>query len=158
MAGLTPQPEMVDLFEFCSEVTQETQQMAQGKHRIVFASSGGCPQVLIDVKLLRQILFNLLSNATKYSPDGGTVTLLLHCDEQEFVLQVKDQGMGIPADGRDRIFDTFHRATNVGSIPGTGLGLAIVKRAVDALDGTIDFESQEGIGTTFFVRIPMTRG
>lgn len=158
MAGLTPQPEVVDLFEFCSEVAQETQQMAQGKHRVVFDSSSGCPQVLVDVKLLRQILFNLLSNATKYSPDGGTVTLLLHCDEEEFVLQVKDQGMGIPAEGRDRIFDTFHRATNVGSIPGTGLGLAIVKRAVDALNGTIDFESQEGVGTTFFVRIPLTRG
>ena len=132
--------------------------MAQGKHRVVFDSSGRCPQVLVDVKLLRQILFNLLSNATKYSPDGGTVTLLLHCDEDEFVLQVKDQGMGIPAEGRDRIFDTFHRATNVGSIPGTGLGLAIVKRAIDARNGTIDCESQEGVGTTFIVRIPMTRG
>ena len=66
--------------------------------------------------------------------------------------RVQDEGIGIPEDDQARLFEVFHRARNVGDIRGTGLGMAIVKRAVDALGGSIDFESQVGVGTTFIVR------
>ena len=70
--------------------------------------------------------------------------------------RVDDQGIGIPELDQARLFEVFHRARNVAGIKGTGLGMAIVKRAVDALNGTIVFESRMGVGTTFVVRLPTT--
>ena len=69
---------------------------------------------------------------------------------------VQDEGIGIPEPDQARLFEVFHRAHNVGGIRGTGLGMANVKRAVDALEGTITFESQVGVGTTFVVLLPTT--
>ena len=78
----------------------------------------------------------------------------VRCESETMEFRVQDNGIGIPEADRARLFEAFHRAHNVGDIPGTGLGMAIVKRAVDALDGTITFESRFGVGTTFTVRLP----
>jgi signal transduction histidine kinase len=116
----------------------------------------GSPSVpCMDEKLLRQILENLLSNAIKYSPSGGNVELTLSDFSNQAVFQIRDHGIGIPAEDQQQLFETFHRATNVGTIAGTGLGLAIVKRCVDIHQGQITVESEVGVGTTFTVTLPI---
>ncbi len=113
------------------------------------------PSPCMDEKLLWQILENLLSNALKYSPSGSTVEMALSCFPDRAVFQIRDQGIGIPREDQARLFETFHRATNVGTIAGTGLGLAIVKKCVDIHQGQIAVESEVGVGTTFTVTLPI---
>jgi signal transduction histidine kinase len=98
----------------------------------------------------------LLSNAIKYSPDGGTVRFDLECREGAATLRIQDSGIGIPAEDLSQLFESFHRAKNVGTIPGTGLGLAIVKKCVDLHGGQITVESEAGVGTTFTVTLPFS--
>jgi signal transduction histidine kinase len=111
--------------------------------------------VYLDEKLLRQILSNLLSNALKYSPDGGKIQFDLIFDQNTVTFRIQDEGIGIPAKDQPQLFDTFYRTSNVGTISGTGLGLAIVKRCVDIHKGEIFVESEEGVGTTFTVNLPL---
>jgi PAS domain S-box-containing protein len=108
---------------------------------------------VFDEKLLRHIFENLLSNALKYSPAGGEVRFSVRRDGEAMVFQVKDSGIGIPADEMADLFSSFHRASNVGDIPGTGLGLAIVKSSVDLHGGAIQASSEPGQGTCFTVRL-----
>ncbi|HRE18121.1 MAG TPA: PAS domain S-box protein, partial [Rhodocyclaceae bacterium] len=112
----------------------------------------------LDEKLVRHILGNLLSNAFKYSPSGGVVRFDTRMEEGNLAFTVTDQGIGIPEDELHRLFESFHRANNVGNIPGTGLGLAIVKKAVDAHCGTIAVTSKVGEGTCFRVSLPAQAG
>lgn len=116
--------------------------------------AGAAAQGHFDEKLMRHIFGNLLSNAVKYSPDGGTVVFDVDCGADGFTFTVSDQGIGIPEADLPRLFETFHRAANVGNIVGTGLGLAIVKRSVDLHCGTIAVSSILGTGTTFTVHLP----
>jgi PAS domain S-box-containing protein len=111
-------------------------------------------ELMLDEKLLRHILGNLIGNAFKYSPADGRVRLEFAVDDREVVFVVADRGIGIPAEDMPRLFETFHRAGNVGNISGTGLGLAIVKRAVELHGGSMDVESMVGGGTRFSVRLP----
>jgi signal transduction histidine kinase len=101
------------------------------------------------------MLVNLVSNAIKYLPDGGTVELNLSGDAERLVFRVSDEGMGIPQDDRQRLFEPFFRASNVGTISGLGIGLAIVQEAVNLLGGSIECASVLGSGTTFTVTIPV---
>lgn len=110
-----------------------------------------------DANLLRMITTNLLSNATKYTKEGGTIHIgFIKKSEGDLVISVADNGMGIPAADQERIFTKLFRATNaVRTVPdGTGLGLYIVKEAVKVLHGKVTFHSIEGQGTTFEVTIP----
>lgn len=135
------------------------------------AKAAGCPERLkvedatggrdasLDESLLRHIVGNLVGNGIKYSPDGGSVDLRTWMDGGDFVISVQDRGIGIPPDDVPRLFDSFHRAANVGTISGTGLGLAIVKRAVDRHGGKIEVRSRTAqtgdSGTCFIVRLPL---
>jgi PAS domain S-box-containing protein len=110
--------------------------------------------VKTDPQLFHLILVNLLTNAIKFSPGKSEVVVKLWNDAFGFFLSVQDFGIGIPDDDKERIFMQFERGNNVRTIAGTGLGLAIVKRMVDTLDGTIDFASEVGKGTTFTVALP----
>ncbi len=101
------------------------------------------------------ILTNLLSNSINNSPEGGTAQFDLVCTAREAIFRITDNGIGIPAEYLPQLFESFQRASNVGTIQGTGLGLAIVKKAVDLHGGTIAVESQVGVGTTFTVRLPL---
>ena len=109
----------------------------------------------MDEQLLRHILSNVLSNALKYSPQGGIVQFDLTCQAGQAVFRIQDHGLGIPAEDRAHLFETFYRAGNVRTIAGTGLGLAIVKRSVELHGGTIDVDSQVGVGTTVTVTLPL---
>jgi len=107
--------------------------------------------------MLRRALTNLFSNAIKYSPAGKSVILSLNLDKaNNIIITVKDAGRGIPQEDHERLFEPFHRATNVDGIAGTGLGLAIVKQAVDLHNGTITFETALNEGTTFIIRMPLS--
>ncbi len=146
--------ELIDLQAFSIKLVTEIQQTTQ-KHEIAVAVIGEPKKVQLDAKLIHQMISNLLTNAVKYSPEGGTVTLELTYDLSKLIIKVKDQGIGIPETDQARLFEVFHRAQNVGNISGTGLGLPIVKRAVEAHGGEIDVESALGMGTTFIIRIPL---
>jgi PAS domain S-box-containing protein len=109
-----------------------------------------------DATRIAQVADNLISNAIKFTPPGGTVRVTLSSDGDDVVLTVLDSGMGIAADEQADLFSRFHRtkAAKKGAIPGTGLGLSIVKSIVAAHGGTVTFESTVGTGTTFVVTLP----
>ncbi len=100
----------------------------------------------------------MLSNAIKYSPQESTVRFDLECMESVAVLSIQDEGIGIPTEDLPKLFESFHRASNVGTIPGTGLGLAIVKKCMDLHGGQITVESVLDVGTTFVVTLPLNSG
>jgi len=151
-------PSVCRLHELCREIAGEAARTnsADGSNlqRLDMHFSGAEIELLLDEKLLRHILGNLIGNAFKYSPAGTRVTLTVRADPGEIVAIVADQGIGIPAEDLPRLFETFHRAANVGNISGTGLGLAIVKRAVELHGGKVDVDSTLGEGTRFTVRLP----
>ncbi len=173
-------PASLELIQFCQSLFEELALIAEA-HRLVFVYPGhpNCEfeetlsvssstsalisetavspsfWVEMDEKLLRQMLTNLLTNAVKYSPSGGAVTLALSWDEHQVTFVVQDEGIGISPEDQIHLFEEFYRANNVSNLPGTGLGLAIVKNAVDLHQGTIQVTSQPGIGTTFTIQLPI---
>ncbi|HEY9707951.1 MAG TPA: PAS domain-containing sensor histidine kinase, partial [Oculatellaceae cyanobacterium] len=155
-------PEPLDLKEFCEDLVAEIQRgkslkpTVKGfKHSLTFVSPDRTLLACMDKKLLRQLLSNLLLNAIKYSPSGGTVRFELSCQGDRAIFQVQDQGIGIPQEEQPRLFEFFYRAKNVGAIAGTGLGLAIVKQCVDLHGGAIALDSEVGKGTRFTVTLPL---
>ncbi|MGB1286207.1 MAG: sensor histidine kinase [Aggregatilineales bacterium] len=98
---------------------------------------------------------NLLGNAIRYSPEQKPIILSLTQDERQLIVEVEDEGIGIEPEDMPRIFDSFFRGENTGSISGTGLGLSIVKTCIELHDGTIECESQPGIGTCFTLCFPI---
>lgn len=150
------QPTMLDLVQFCRAMVEEIQ-LATKNHIISFCVRGQLTQACIDEKLLRHILDNLLSNAIKYSPQGGTVNFELTGEQEKVIFCIQDWGIGIPAADLAKLFDLFHRASNVGTISGTGLGLSIVKNAIEIHGGQIEVQSQVGVGTKFIVTLPLHR-
>lgn len=139
---------------FFENLLREIRASDQDRHFIVFQQEGECEEVKLDEKLLWQICSNILSNALKYSPAGTEVLFRIICSEKELQIVVSDKGIGIPEKEQTHLFDTFFRATNVGTISGTGLGLSIAKHAVDLFNGRIDVHSVSGEGTTFTVVLP----
>ncbi|MGK7877100.1 MAG: ATP-binding protein [Xenococcaceae cyanobacterium] len=142
--------------KFCSGLVKEVKFSAESLHQIDFVTEGIPVMAHMDQKLLRHILTNLLSNAIKYSPEGSTVRLTLSYQNNLALFRVQDEGIGIPLDDQQRLFEPFHRAANVGKISGTGLGLAIVKQCVDLHGGQITVTSELGVGTTFEVVLPLS--
>jgi len=153
--GLSFAPVLINIKQFCRELVEEMRQGIGNSHVIVFSSTGWCGESYVDPKLLRSILNNLLSNAVKYSPAGSRVDFLLSCQDEMMSFEIRDVGIGIPVSDQPRLFEMFHRASNVKAIRGTGLGLAIVRQCVVLHGGTITFTSQEGKGTTFTVALPI---
>jgi signal transduction histidine kinase len=113
--------------------------------------------IYCDQDLLYQIFENLLSNATKYSKEGGEVCFRVWVEDHALRATIKDNGIGIPAREQEQLFDRFFRAKNVGIIEGSGLGLSIVKKSLDVLHGEISFESEVNKGTTFEIKIPLEK-
>lgn len=149
-------PTDVDLASICADLVESARREASEGRTIVHRYAGPSEPVRMDEKLLGHILSNLISNALKYSPPGGEVRFEVASDGEDVVFVVRDRGIGIPAEDRARLFETFHRASNVGRVPGTGLGLAIVKASTELHRGRIDVDSVVGEGTTFTVTLPTT--
>ncbi|MCF8208684.1 MAG: GAF domain-containing protein [Rhodoferax sp.] len=152
MLEFSPKP--LDLRALCELLIQEAAlQHAEIKNRIVLDWQANPGLQGFDEKLCRHIFSNLLSNALKYSPAGGAVQFRIYSAGGHTVFEVQDQGIGIPADELHHLFDSFHRATNVGAIAGTGLGLSIVKKSVELHGGTITVRSKIGEGSCFTVTL-----
>jgi len=144
----------INATNFCTSILEELQPLVTDKHLINFRSHTDPVYANLDAKLLHHLLTNLLSNAIKYSPNGGQVSLELSCENQQIIFCVRDEGIGITAEDREKLFQQFERGANVGKIKGSGLGLCIVKHIVDLHGGTISVESTIGKGSTFIVTLP----
>lgn len=144
----------LDVVAVCRQIV-EALQINTEQHHLIFSTTSQDFYAELDQKLLGHILTNLLSNAIKYSPDGGTIKFDLITPGKSVVLRVQDCGIGIPDKDLPQLFESFARASNVGSIQGTGLGLVIVKKSVDLHGGKITVESEEGVGTIFTVTLPI---
>jgi len=153
MLQFSPAP--IDIAAFCGRLAEEMRLTAGDRHTLEFSYEGARGPVLADEKLLRHALTNLLSNAFKYSPEGGAVEFRVRVGAGEASFDVRDRGIGIPPEDQARLFETFHRAGNVGTIAGTGLGLAIVKKSIELHGGSVSVESGPGAGTVFHVTIPL---
>lgn len=151
---LTYSPSSVEIIEFCQQIASDMAMAVGMGQRILFTTNEEKCVVEADPKLLRQIFNNLLSNAIKYSENGSPVYFTLRCEDDAIRIEVRDEGIGIPAADREKLFTTFFRASNVGAIPGTGLGLAIVQQSVRLHGGDIQVESVEQVGTTFTINLP----
>ena len=141
--------EPFNLNAFCSELREQHDPKGL---RIIHGINVKNPILNADAKLLRMALGNILSNALKYSDDP----VIVHIDEMDEGIRfmIKDNGIGIPQEEHDALFQHFYRASNTTNIPGSGLGLAIAQRAIAIHDGTLQFESDIGKGTTFYLTIP----
>jgi signal transduction histidine kinase len=147
----------VDLDELVREVT-DTLQHTSPSHTI--AVRGSVQTSLIgDPDRLRQVFTNLLSNAIKYSPDAKTVEVEFSACDEAVTIRVRDHGLGIPREQRDKIFERFYRAAGFrqSAIPGLGMGLYIVAEIVKGHGGTITVDSEVGTGSTFTVTLPTKR-
>jgi signal transduction histidine kinase len=130
------------------------------KHLFEVAPASDLPQVMGNAGQLHQVLINLISNAIKYSPEGTTITLGARSEGENVVIWVGDEGIGIPAELREKIFDRFYRIDNTDRrmIGGAGLGLALVREIVTAHHGRVWVESALGKGSTFYVELPAVAG
>lgn len=150
---IEPRPEMVELMPFAEALVEDVRSYL-GEGQEVQISNQGKTEFITDPQIFRNLLINLLSNAIKYSPEGSSVDLDFVIDGYQVHVTVKDYGIGIPKNDQQHLFTRFYRATNAGDIQGTGLGLNIVDRYSRLIGGNIDFESEEGVGTTFRITIP----
>ncbi|MBF2636879.1 two-component system histidine kinase PnpS [Listeria welshimeri] len=155
---VTENIELVDVDEVIEQSARTIFEMATGKNIHVSVPEKNITPVIIetDRDKLQQILINLLSNAINYTPLDGKVEVKLIEHEAELIIEVTDNGIGIPAKDIDRVFERFYRVDKARSrhSGGTGLGLSIVKHLVENCGGRIEVESQEEIGSTFRVTLP----
>ena len=174
-------PLPINLVEFCQDLLDQLQLGNETKHKLTLIASN-ITSAILDKQLLHGIITNLIVNAIKYSPNGGQISLELECrkpgegdkeaifclspqclfpnskltniNSPSLIIQIRDEGMGIPETELGKIFEMFYRCKNTGKIKGNGLGLTIVKKAVELQGGAIGCESKIGIGTTFTVLLP----
>jgi signal transduction histidine kinase len=149
---LRPTPGPLNLDEHSQDLLEK---LANETGRRVVRTLSGDPNVVLDERLLRHLLWNLLDNAAKYSPPEAQVSLGIEVEEHTLRLVVRDAGIGIAAEDLPLLFTSFHRGKNVGQRVGSGLGLSVVKRVVDAQAGAIRVESKLGQGTEFHVELPL---
>jgi PAS domain S-box-containing protein len=146
--------EAMQLENFLEEVVEETWPILKSQQKIRVDFSGSSRELQCDPRILRNILFNLLSNASKYSADEKEIFIKVEYKEEFASISVRDEGIGIPKDEIKHLFDRFFRASNATNIQGSGLGLNIVKKYLDLLNGTLAFSTAEGKGTSFTIKIP----
>jgi PAS domain S-box-containing protein len=148
--------EPFDAAELLDRVVEAARTYAPANIELDVEAAGGVPQVAADKDRARQVLVNLVENAIKYSPDGGRVVLGVEPGDEAVRFRVFDEGMGIPADEHDRVFEKFYRLDPemVQGIGGTGLGLYICRELVERMGGRIWLESEDGKGSTFFFELP----
>jgi signal transduction histidine kinase len=150
--------ELVDMVTLLREEAQ-LYSLQSPKHELAVELGPKPLPVLGNPDRLRQVIGNLISNAIKYSPQGGTVEISAEADNGSIRVEVRDEGMGIPLSQQPQIFTKFFRGDAAASgITGTGLGLAVSRDIVESHGGRIGFTSTEGEGTTFFVELPGANG
>ena len=154
-------PEWFKLADFCKEFIDQIEGLLKTGQVVIKDLPVNGEKVFLDKKLIRNILLNIFSNAIKYSDEGKSIychAAVLDSSpsstQKELLIKIRDEGMGIPLSEQKHLFSRFYRGSNVINIKGTGLGLNIVRQYLTMLNGDIHFESEEGLGTTFTIRIP----
>ncbi|MBZ0282886.1 MAG: PAS domain S-box protein [Anaerolineae bacterium] len=148
-------PAEMDLDLLCRDVIENFESHPEMANRLHYTNAS-VPSVNLDKRLMRQVIINLVGNAIKYSPENRPVFVSLKHQDNAIMLEVRDQGIGIPKDDLNHLYEAFHRAANVGTISGTGLGLSITRQAIELHGGTISIQSEVGVGTTVTVHIPLS--
>lgn len=126
-------------------------------HKIIFNPQKDLPSARLDDDKFQQIMTNLIDNGCKYSPEGSTVIITTETKSECIIIRVKDEGVGIKPEDKDKLFKKFSRIENhlTSKTQGNGLGLFITKQLVESMNGTITFESEENKGATFIVKFPV---
>lgn len=150
--GVPIERSSVNINLYLSDVIEYFKQFSNDRIRF-HSKIQAAKSYLLDIKLLRNIVYNLVSNALKYSSEE--VIIQIEEYQASLEIQIQDFGIGIPEDEKDKLFSLFFRARNVGKVEGIGLGLNIVKQSVEALDGYIKVETEEDKGATFTVLLPI---
>lgn len=145
-------PEEINLMEFLNEIISQMEAMCKDGQKILPFHSGN-DLVNLDKKLMRNVLFNLISNAIKFSPEDSVIEVNALALNSSLKIAVKDKGIGISKEDQKHLFERFFRGHNATHIQGTGLGLNIVTKYAELMNGSIDFESEENKGTTFTIII-----
>ncbi len=151
--GCRPAP--LDLQMLAAKLIDETLSATNRRCPIHWKPEGDIRGAVGDEALLRHVFSNLISNAVKYSPEGGEVEWRCRREGDAAIFTVTDRGIGIRKEDLPRLFEAFQRGGNVGEIPGTGLGLVIVKRCAELHGGSVTIAPRTGGGTAFTVRVPM---
>lgn len=146
----------VNLRAFIQSVAEEAAVSSGNSHKVKIIFSNAPVEIRTDRKLLRSIVANLVTNAIKFSPGRESVDIAINTTGGTLHIDVRDEGIGIPEDELDRVFEPFLRGKGAVSIEGTGLGLSITKKAVELLGGEISVESAISRGSTFRISIPLT--
>ncbi len=147
--------EEIHLSQFLSEIGEEITPTFKTGQELNLNCNAAVQKVYSDGRILRNILFNLLSNASKYSEINKPIYVECNTSSDGISFSIRDEGIGIPEEDQKHLFDRFFRASNAGNAQGTGLGLNIVKRYAELLNGTITFKSEYGKGSSFTVWIPI---
>ncbi|ASU34778.1 PAS domain-containing sensor histidine kinase [Mucilaginibacter xinganensis] len=151
---LEPQYKDVNMVELMTDIIQEMKAQVNPHQVINYVHNGITTKIKLDSNLLKHCIYNLLSNAIKYSGSFGKIAVETEINDQMCRISVTDNGIGIPREDQDHLFEVFFRAGNTGEIQGTGLGLNIVKRYAELMNGKVTFESKEGY-TNFNVIFPL---
>jgi signal transduction histidine kinase len=151
---IMPERKALDLDLLMQGVINNIKKLAAQKEITIDLTGKKGTQVTGDEKQLKQLFLNLIDNAVKYTPDKGSVSVVIDEDGLNTVISIKDSGIGIPQGDIARIFDRFYRVRTLRSSHGFGLGLNIVKSIVDAHKGHIKVKSVMGKGTTFIISLP----
>ncbi|MCX5760102.1 MAG: response regulator, partial [Gemmatimonadetes bacterium] len=155
---MEPEFDWTDLREIAEIAIRMVTQIAHAKHqRLAVHIAGGTSVRWTDPRWIKQVLVNLLTNAVKFTPEGGVITLEVSFGPREVLMTVADSGIGIQAADQARIFEPFVQVRQGLNRPqgGTGLGLALVRALIERLEGTVALESTVGVGSTFRVMVPM---
>ncbi len=151
--------ESVDLSTVTRDATQRQRHRAdRAGLDLRFECGDVTPEVVGDAERLERVVVNLISNAIKFTPEGGSILVTCETGEDSVAVSVIDTGVGIDSDNLDRVFERFYKADRSRREGGTGLGLAVVKHTVEAHGGAVGVESALGSGSTFWFRIPLVRG
>jgi PAS domain S-box-containing protein len=148
-------PQLLDIGDLCRSIAAEVETVWCAGHEFIVSLAADCGTAVIDDILFRRILQNLLTNAFRYTPTNGTVSLHVYREKDMLLLEITDTGIGIPEEDQALIFDPFYRSRNVEGRRGLGLGLSIVREALSQMGGTITMTSTTGKGTAMLVKIPV---
>ncbi len=144
-----------DLVKLAEEITEEMQMVAKQNQSIIYQHTGTRSMVKLDPNLLKNCIINLIANAIKYSGENTFIEFNTEIDNENCIVTVKDNGIGIPETDQKHLFEAFFRAHNTGNIPGTGLGLNIVARYAALMNGSVEFKSSVNHGTLFTITFPL---